>query len=225
MSVYNGEKYLAESIESILAQTYKDFECIIVNNASTDGSLSIMQEYAKKDPRIRLASEEKKGLVYALNTGLHLAQGTYIARMDADDSAYADRFEKQLKFMEDQNIALCGSWANIIDEHGTITGSIDDLPRAQRIRMFALLHNPFIHPSVMVRKDILQKVGGYKPFFKHIEDYELWTRIVFKYKTDNIQEPLLRYRVHGSQITRKNNMFMRCMGILVRFLALWRFIF
>lgn len=225
MSVYNGEKYLAESIESILAQTYKDFECIIINNGSTDSSLSIMQEYAEKDSRIKLASEERKGLVYALNTGLQLAQGSYIARMDADDIAYADRFEKQLKCMEGQDIVLCGTWANIIDEGGKITGSIDYLPRTSRIRTFALLHNPFIHPSVMIRKDILQKVGGYHPFFKHIEDYELWTRIVFKYKTDNLQEPLLRYRVHGSQITKKNNMFMRCMGILVRFLALWRFIF
>ncbi len=225
MSVYNGEKYLRQSIESILSQSFKDFEFIIINDGSTDNSLKIIEEFKKKDERIELISRENKGLIYSLNEGVKSAKGEYIARMDADDVSMPNRLEKQLKYVEEGGLAVCGSWANGIDNKGIKTRFLNYPPKADRIRFFTILHNPFIHTSVMFRKDIYEKVGGYRSFFKHIEDYELWTRIVFKYKTDNITESLLEYRFHDDQITKKNNLFMRFMGVLVRFLSIIRFIF
>lgn len=215
MSVYNGEKYLKEAIESILSQSYKDFEFIIINDGSTDNSLNIINEYKQKDPRIKVISRENKGLIESLNEGVKMAEGEYIARMDADDVSLSNRLEKQLKYAQEGGFVVCGTWAE---------GMVYP-PNFDQIKRFTLLHNPFIHPTVMFRKDVFKKVGGYRKFFKHIEDYELWTRIVFKYKTGNIPEVLLKYRVHEEQITKKNNVRMRLTGILVRMLALWRFVF
>lgn len=225
MSVYNGEKYLKLAVESILNQSYSDFEFIIINDGSTDGSLNILKRFKEQDERIKIISRENKGLVYSLNEGVNLAQGEYIVRMDADDISEPNRFEKQLQYMQINNQVVCGSYATIINSSGEKIGEMNYPPFAEKIKSFALLHNPFIHPSVMFRKDIFLKVGGYKRFFKYIEDYELWTRIVFKYKSGNIPERLLRYRVHNEQITKRNNLRMRVMGIVVRILSLYRFIF
>jgi glycosyltransferase involved in cell wall biosynthesis len=225
MPVYNGERYLGESIESILNQTYKDFEFIIINDGSTDRSLDILREFQKLDKRIKLVSRENKGVVYSLNEGVKMAQGEYIARMDADDVSDPGRLLKQLKYAQENELAVCGTWAESIDSQGNKIGNLVYPPNVNKIRLFTFLHNPFIHSSVIFRKDLFEKVGGYKTFFKHIEDYELWTRIVFKYKTGNVPEKLMKYRLHEEQITRENNFTMRFKGLLVRILALWRFIF
>ena len=225
MSVYNGEKYLKLAVESILNQSYSDFEFIIINDGSTDGSLNILKRFKEQDERIKIISRENKGLVYSLNEGVNLAQGEYIVRMDADDISEPNRFEKQLQYMQINNQVVCGSYATIINSSGEKIGEMNYPPFAEKIKSFALLHNPFVHPSVMFKKDIFLKVGGYKRFFKYIEDYELWTRIVFKYKSGNIPERFLRYRVHNEQITKRNNLRMRVMGIVVRILSLYRFIF
>jgi len=225
MSVYNGEKYLKSAVESILNQSFKDFEFIIVDDGSTDESLNILKSFQSHDSRIKIISRENKGLVFSLNEGINLAQGEYIARMDADDISKISRLEKQFKYMKENSLVICGTWAEGIDEVGNKIKDMNYPPSEKKIKIFSLLHNPFIHPSVMFRKDIFEKVGGYRKFFKHIEDYELWTRIVFKYKTGNIPEALLEYRFHGSQITQKRNLQMRLKGVLVRTLALYRFIF
>jgi glycosyltransferase involved in cell wall biosynthesis len=225
MSVYNGEKYLRSSIESILRQTYSDLEFIIINDGSTDTGLDIINEYAKKDERIKLISRENIGLVYSLNEGIKKAQGEYIARMDADDIAMPVRLEKQLKYAQEEGLAVCGAWAEGIDDLGNKIKDMDYPPDTEKIRRYTLLHNPFIHPSVIFRKDIFEKVGGYRQFFKHIEDYELWTRMVFKYRTGNIPEKLLQYRLHQDQITNKDNLKMRLKGAVVRILALIRLTF
>jgi len=225
MSVYNGEKYLKQAVESILSQTFTDFEFIIIDDGSTDKSLEILKEFQQKDERIKLISRENKGLIYSLNEGVKMAQGEYIARLDADDVSDLNRLEKQLKYAKDNDLVVCGTWAECIDNLGNRVNDMDYPPSIDKIKTFTLLHNPFIHSSVMFRKDVFEKVGGYKPFFKHIEDYELWTRIVFKYKTGNIPEALLKYRLHEEQITNKNNFEMRVRGLLVRILALCRFIF
>lgn len=225
MSVYNGEKYLNEAVESILNQTYRDFEFIIVDDGSTDKSLEILTSFQQKDKRIKLISRENRGLVNSLNEAVKLAQGEYITRMDADDVSIIERLEKQLKYAEENDLAVCGTWADCIGILGNKTKSFDYPPRIDKVKTFTLLHNPFIHPSVMFKKYVFKKVGGYRKFFKHIEDYELWTRIVFKYKTGNISESLLKYRIHEEQITKKNNLEMRAKGIFVRVLAFYRFIF
>ncbi len=225
MSVYNSERFLRQAIESILSQTYRDFEFIIVNDGSTDGSLDIIEAYAKKDSRICLISRENKGLVASLNEGIAAARGIYIARMDADDIAKPERIAKQYAYMQANKLALCGSAAETIDEAGKKIGKLAYLPQKSTLRTYTLFHNPFIHPSVMFRKDVFEAAGGYRRFFAHIEDYELWTRIIFAHAADNIPEMLLEYRLHPGQVTKMHNIAMRLRGILVRALALWRFIF
>lgn len=224
MSVYNGEKYLREAIESILNQTFRDFEFIIIDDGSTDRSLEIIKEFEQKDNRIKIISRKNKGLIYSLNEGIKLARGEYIARMDADDISKINRLEKQIKYMQENDLDICGSWAEGIDTLGNKIKDLNYSPDINKIKTFTLLHNSFIHSSVMFKKDIFEKVGGYKKFFKHIEDYELWTRIVFKYRAGNIPEALIRYRLHDEQITKKNGFEMKARGILVRILALSRFV-
>ncbi|MEK7202849.1 MAG: glycosyltransferase, partial [Patescibacteria group bacterium] len=214
-----------EAIKSILNQSFTDFEFIIINDGSIDKSLEILKKYQIKDKRIKIISINNKGLVYSLNEGIKLAQGEYIARMDVDDISKQDRLEKQFKYIQANNLVVCGAWAEGIDGLGNNIKNMNYPPDIKKIKIFTLLHNPFIHSSVMFRKDIFEKVGGYKIFFKHIEDYELWTRIVFKYKTGNIPEALLKYRIHEEQITKKNNFEMRAKGILIRILALLKFVF
>ena len=225
MSVYNGERFLKKAIMSILAQTYKDFEFIIINDGSTDNSQQISDEFKGKDQRIRLITRGNKGLIRSLNEGISLANGEYIARMDADDVSKVNRFEEQLEYMLENNLAISGTWAEGIDTAGNRLNDMDYPPDVKKIRYFTLLHNPFIHSSVMFKKDIFDKVGGYNKYFKHIEDYELWTRIVFKYPAGNIRQRLLEYRFHEGQITQKNHISMMVMGVLVRMLALYRFVF
>jgi len=225
MPVYNGEKYLKQAVESILNQSFKDFEFIIVNGNSVDKSLEILRDFQQKDERIKLVSGENKGLIYSLNEGVKMAQGEYIVRMDADDVSYPNRLEKQLKYVQEKGLDVCGTWAEGVDAFGSKIREMQYPPDANKIKTFTLLHSPFIHPSVIFRKDVFDEVGGYRSFFKHIEDYELWTRLVFKYKTDNIPEALLKYRFHGEQATKKNNFTIRVKGVLVRILALFRFVF
>ena len=225
MSVYNGEKYLKEAIDSILSQTFKDFEFIVIDDGSTDGSLDILRNFEKGDSRVKIVTRENKGLVASLNECVALAKGEYVARMDADDISLPERFEKQIHFIKENDLSVCGSWAMGIDGNGNTVSKLDYAPSLKKIKSYCLIHNPFIHSSVMFRKDIFEKAGGYRIFFKHIEDYELWTRIVFKYKTDNLQHELLKYRIHSDQITKKNNLLMRAGGLVVRILAVYRFVF
>jgi glycosyltransferase involved in cell wall biosynthesis len=224
MSVYNGEKYLKESVESILKQTESDFEFIIINDGSTDNTLSLLKQFTLQDPRIKLVTRENRGLIYSLNEGISLAQSSYIARMDADDIAYPDRLEKQLAYMKAYNLVLCGTWAEAIDDVGKNIKEMNYPPKIETIERFALLHNPFIHPSVIFTKEIINKVGGYRNLFQHIEDYELWSRIIFGYPTGNIPEILLKYRMHINQVTKKHHTKMVLTGALVRVLALFRFL-
>jgi glycosyltransferase involved in cell wall biosynthesis len=225
MSVYNGEKYLRPAVASILGQSFKDLEFIIIDDGSTDHSLNILKEFQAQDSRIKLVSRENKGLIYSLNEGVKMAQGEYIARMDADDISIPERLEKQLKWSQDGSLVVCGTWAEGIDSVGIKIKEMNYPPSEKKIKSFALLHNPFIHPSAMFRKDVFEKVGGYRDFFKYIEDYELWTRMVFKHKAGNVPEVLLKYRLHNEQVTKKNNFEMRLKGLFVRILALFRFVF
>ncbi len=224
MSVYNCEKYIKESIDSILSQNFSDFEFIIINDGSTDRSKEILESY--KDERIRLFNNQNKGLTKSLNEAIGYSRGEYIARMDADDISLPKRFEKQINFLESNlDYVMCGTWAEFIDEEGVYLRDYERPVTDSEIKKEILFHNPFIHPSMMIRKSVFSTVGNYKVSFKHIEDYELWSRIVFKYKTANIPEKLFKYRIHKKQITNKNNLIMRIRGIFVRILVLFRFIF
>lgn len=231
MPVYNAERFLRESIESILNQSFSDFEFIIINDGSRDNSLNIIKEYAEKDSRIKIIDQENTGIVGALNNALKISKGEFIARMDADDISEKERLEKQYDFLQKEKAYLCGTWAKIIDENGRETGQKFNYPKKKWLqnKFYLIRGNPFIHPSVMFSREIFEKEKDknnnlYRDY-KHIEDYELWTRIVPKYKSVNLQEYLIKYRIHSEQITKKFNLGMKIKGINIRLLVIWRLIF
>jgi glycosyltransferase involved in cell wall biosynthesis len=201
MSVYNGEKHLADAIESVLNQTFPDFEFIIVDDGSTDKTAGIARVFAKKDPRIRLIQlKENTGCPAAVNIGLEHAQGEIIARMDSDDICLSHRFETQLRIMREHDVDLCGSCIIIIDQAGVektrqvYNPDVDAIIR-QRI--------PFCQPTIMIRKDAFDRYGWYDPEFVVAQDYELALRFWAKGATFHIcPDFLLKYRIHDFNISR-----------------------
>lgn len=203
LSVYNAEKYLAQAIESILNQTYSNFEFIIINDGSTDHSLELIKKYMKQDKRIILITRENKGLVYSLNEGISLSKGKYIIRMDADDISLEDRFKKQVEFMENNSqIGICGCFIEIFGKNKTT--NIWKLPiQHEALKIKLLFGVPFAHPSVIIRKDILNKYHlKYEEEYKTAEDYKLWSKLVDYTQFSNINEVLLKYRYIETSISR-----------------------
>ncbi len=201
MSVYNSEKYLSEAIESILNQTYTNFEFIIVNDGSTDSSFDIIQKYAKNDERIVLISRENKGLPFSLNEGIKKARGKYIARMDADDISLPTRFEEQVKFMENEpNVGVCGScikiFANGCKKKWRVPITDDEC------KMSLLVGSCFAHPAVMIRKSVLEDNQiFYDENLYTAQDYALWISLSGLTKFANIPKVLLHYRKLESSIS------------------------
>lgn len=201
MSVYDGEKYLDESIQSILNQTFKDFEFIIINDCSTDNSLYIIKQYATKDKRIVLIeNEENIGLTKSLNEGLKIAKGKYIARMDADDVALSERFNKQYNYLEkNKNVFLLGTSAMMIDEDGNRSIKITAITQEKKIYSRLRKKNTIIHSSIMFRNDFEL---FYRENFKYAQDYDLYLRVLSEGKIiKNILEVLLYYRVCKNSIS------------------------
>lgn len=205
MPVYNAEKYLDEAIQSILNQTFKNFEFLIFNDCSKDNSWEIIQKYAKQDKRIiTFNSEVNKGYVAHLNRGIEMVKGKYIARMDNDDISLPTRFEKQVKFLEEnQQVGMCGSW--YIQEGGRGHGRIVELPcQLEDIYLLMLYGNAFSHPSVMIRKDVLETNNiRYNVSLMPSEDYALWVTLLEHSKLANIPEVLFKYRIHDNNFGRK----------------------
>ncbi|OGM89308.1 hypothetical protein A2108_00695 [Candidatus Wolfebacteria bacterium GWA1_42_9] len=215
MSVYNGERFLREALESILSQTFADFEFIIINDGSKDGSLGIIKKHP--DPRMKVISRENRGLIYSLNEGIGSAQGEYIARMDADDISLPNRLEEQVRFLDDHpDVWLCGSWAELIDEKGEKQGELKTPIGVRNVKKSFFWHNPFIHPSVIFRKKAVRELGGYNPKFRHVEDYELWSRLMKRHPADNLPLFLIQYRILPQSVTRQFNFRMRWGGLKVR---------
>lgn len=203
MPAYNASAYIAEAIESIFAQTYTDFEFIIINDGSTDATEKIISSY--KDPRIIYIKNEKNiGLIASLNKGLDIVKGSFIARMDADDIALPQRFEKQVRFFEKEKdlvavgsdyFLLTGRRQRLIQNHNN-----SDYQKAM------LLFTPcFCHPAVMMRNVFKDNSLSYKAEYKYAEDYKLWTDLAFTGRFGNVQEPLLKYRLHDTQVSAHNN--------------------
>ncbi|MFO4688959.1 glycosyltransferase [Vibrio cholerae] len=204
MSVYNAEKYLSESIESILKQTFRDFEFICIDDGSTDSSLEILKKYREIDPRIVLVSRENRGLIYSLNEGLSIAKYNYIARMDADDISHPTRFEKQFKhIVANKNIAVLGCRYNYIDEKG-IVKSVRKVPKKNYfIKGLMIFGSPFAHPGVLINRGLLKEELYYSHDFPCAEDYELWTRLYdTNFTLENLDEILLDYRILPNSVSR-----------------------
>lgn len=200
--VYNGERHLAEALDSIISQTLMDWECLIINEfGSNDASAAIAQKYSKQDSRFRLVQNEQKlGLAASLNKGIQLARGTYIARLDADDLARSDRFEKQRTFMEAHpEVVVCGSWQH---HFGQDTDWIHKCPEnPDQCKANLLFFCDLCHSTLLLRKDALTKYQlEYNPAFL-AEDFELWTRVIGIGEIANIPEVLGEYRWEGDNIT------------------------
>jgi glycosyltransferase involved in cell wall biosynthesis len=204
MSVFNGEEFLAEAVDSILNQTFRDFEFIVINDGSTDGSGAILDSCQKKDSRLRVYNQENKGLVESLNRGCSLAQGQYIARMDADDIAVRNRLMWQLDFMkEHREVAVLGGAVEFIDASGQPL-YISRYPVGDREIKSALGEGcPLWHPTVLMRTDVFVWAHGYRMSCADAEDYDLWLRIAERAQLANLTTVLLRYRVHPGQVSQR----------------------
>lgn len=202
MPVRDGARWLGEAITSIQDQTLSDFELIIIDDGSSDESPSIIEERSLKDPRIRAIRQERLGLVSALNRGLAESRGQFIARLDADDRALPHRLEHQSQYLKNHpRIGLLGTWANQIDEHGSLKGSLKPPTKTEQLVSLLARTNPFLHSSIMARKAIMQKVGFYRAVFEGAEDYDLWIRMSEVTNIENLPEFLLDYRVHPANVS------------------------
>lgn len=212
MSVYNGEKYLVQAIDSILNQTYKNFEFIIIDDCSIDNSSHILQEYAQKNSRIKIIKKEKnigiKGFIENLNLGISIAKGKYIARMDQDDVSLPERFQKQVDFLENNpEITLVGAQLNLINEQNKITGEAIAALQHRDIVKRITSQIQLFHPVIMFRKD--QNIQ-YREKFLYCEDYDLYLNLITQgKKLANINEKLLHYRILESSISRKGDNFVK----------------
>lgn len=214
MVVSNVERFLAESIESILHQTFSDFEFIIVDYGSTDSSKHILARYAEKDPRVRLHEIPRCGLGESRNAACSFARGGYIAIMDADDVALPARLQLEVDFMERHpSVGLLGGAVQWIGAAGQAlyVGYVptDD----KRLRQSLTVHCPFWQPTVLLRKEAFVRVGGYRKAFAPAEDYDLWLRVAEHFQCANLEDVVLKYRIHPQQVSMQKRK-QQTLGIL-----------
>lgn len=203
MPIYNGAEYLRPALDSILKQTFKNFELIIINDGSQDDSRAIVESYT--DDRIRLTHQKNRGLVATLNRAIGLARGQYIARHDCDDLSRADRLALQVAYLEGHpDVVLLGSGYNLVNEAGKTFGTFVPFTDDTTIRQDFMLRNPFGHGTIMFRRSIVKEAGGYAPL-KYTEDYEYWWRLAGYGAVANLPEALYDWRVLPSSMshTRK----------------------
>ena len=208
MCVYNGEDFLSEAIDSILKQSFVDFEFIIINDCSTDSTRTILEKYTVADNRLKvLYNKSNLGLTKSLNIGLNIAQGEFIARIDADDVAYRDRLKRQYNFLvEHKDIVLVGSAMSYIDEKG-YEGKALRFPFSHNCLNKRLIHlgAVFPHSSVMFRKKQILDIGGYCVFFKKSQDRDLFIRVSEKYKIACLKDVLVKWRERHDSLTFQDN--------------------
>ena len=201
LPVRNGEQYLRQAIDSMLGQSFRDFELVVVDDGSTDGSVAVAT--AVEDPRLRLVRQEPLGLVEALRRGLAETTAPLVARMDADDLSLPTRLERQVDSLAG-DVALVGCGFEAIDEEGRVTGSwllpVDDGALRRRL----LLRNPFAHGSVVFRRDAVAQAGGYRADYGANEDYDLWRRVAREGRLAARPEVLYRYREHPDAVTKSD---------------------
>jgi glycosyltransferase involved in cell wall biosynthesis len=205
MTVFNAGRFFEPAIRSILNQTFRNFEFLIVDDASTDRSAEVAEVWARRDPRIMvIRNAENEGQTKCLNQGLQLARGLWIARQDADDLAHPSRLEKQHQFTTIRpEIVLLGSNGRIIDEHDRLAGLLDAPLSQQGITWTSPFLNPFMHTSVMFRTDVIRdKFGGYNEAYRIAQDYELWTRVIAEHQGANLPQRLVCYRHLSTSLSK-----------------------
>lgn len=198
MPVYNGQKFIKQTIESLLNQSFSDFELIIIDDGSVDSTYEIISSY--EDERIKYFKNEKNsGIVFSLNRALEIASADYIARIDADDICLKDRLKVQLDFLEcNKNVGVCSGSICYIDADG-IEGVTVKMPTSNdECKVKFLFGNPIIHPASMFRRELAIKVGGYTVGMEPAEDYDFWLKLLAVSEIQNVDETLLKYRTHST---------------------------
>lgn len=205
MTVYNGGKALSPSLESISNQTFADWEMVVVDDASTDGTRDVVEGWSRRDPRIRLVSNGgNKGQTPCLNQGLRECRGTWVARQDADDLSAPGRLAAQIEHVvRNPEVILLGTAGILIDESGHKAGLLDVPCTAAGIAWASLFLNPFLHTSVLFRREAaLEAFGGYDESFRIAQDYDLWVRMLNAAPTANIPARLVSYRRSDASLSR-----------------------
>lgn len=203
MPVWNGEKFLAAAVDSVLTQTFTDFELLVVDDGSTDGTPEILRGYA--DPRLRVLRLDHAGIVVALNHGLAEARAEWIARLDADDISEPRRLELQWQALARRpGAVLCHSDVNLFGE-GAASAGTARLPRSRGFTALRLCYKcPIAHSTVLFKKSTALAVGGYLPEERHAEDFSLWGRMLEQGEFISLPEKLVRFRVHGGSVSKQN---------------------
>jgi len=205
MPVRNGADWLPEAVASVQAQDFGDFEFLIVNDGSEDGTAAMLSGFAAVDGRIRLLHQPPQGIVAALNAAIAAARAPYLARLDADDRAKPDRLGKQLAFMQAHpEIGLLGTFAESIDAEGNIIGRLTPPTGGARLLHVLSRTNPFIHSSILMRTALVRRIGGYRAAFKAAEDYDLWLRLAEVGGVANLADYLTQYRRHDSNLSQRD---------------------
>ena len=226
MPAYNTEKYISEAIESILNQTFKDFEFIIIDDGSTDKTWEIIQSYAEKDKRIIPVKNEKNlKISRTLNKGIAMSKGKYIARMDADDWSYPSRLEKQVEFMErNTDVVVSGGYIVVCDEtlSPVYVRKYPVTDKSIRSKMF--IYNPFAHPSVMFRTfPIKEEKCVYDHNLHGAEDYDLYFRLGKRGKFANLNDVILKYRISDNSVSYKGHVRQGLLTLYIRFKAVTKY--
>jgi len=204
MAVYNGDRYLRAAVDSVLAQTQRDFEFLVVDDGSTDATSRILSGY--RDDRLRFVRNETNiGLTRSLNRGLELARGAFIARMDADDICHPDRLARQLAFLEARpEVGVVGSGYVNIDSDGSPLFRSSFSGEHGFLLWYLFFQNPIAHPTVLMRTDLVRKAHGYREEVRFGQDHDLWWRLALQTRLSNLPEPLLRLRHHAHSITSRH---------------------
>jgi GT2 family glycosyltransferase len=211
MAVYNTERYVAQAIDSILQQTFTDFEFVILNDGSTDGSLRILEHYAQRDDRIRLISRENQGIPRTRNDLLMASQGEFIAVMDSDDVALPDRLALQVTFLRQHPEVVCvGGAHDLIDHKGRFLTRLQLPTHDEAIQQAAILgHAPLCNPCALIRRESLIQIGGYDERLGQAEDLDVWLKLGEIGKLANLAEPVLQYRVHPKSVSEQAQLYQR----------------
>lgn len=221
MPAYNAEKYIAEAIESILSQTFKDFEFIIIDDASTDNTWKLIKQHAKKDKRIRAYRNEKNlNIAGTLNKGIKLAKSEIIARMDADDISLPARLSEQYKYLTDhKNVAVIGGDIILIDEDGNTLHKRTYEHNSKKMKKNIFRYLPFAHPTTMYRKNVVEEFGLYDKSKSPSEDMDLWIKIGTKHDFGSISKPIFKYRTFLKSSSNKKLRWVEINTIKMRFFA------
>jgi glycosyltransferase involved in cell wall biosynthesis len=207
MPAFNAAEFLDEAISSILEQTFRDFEFLIIDDGSTDSTASILAKYGKADSRLRVFRQSNEGMISALNRGCRLARGRYIARMDADDVSLPHRIERQVDYMEkNPRVGIVGTWTTQIERDGSVRGNWCPSPLPKFLRWKHFFGGCVHHPSVLIRRDVLEKIDFYRPDAVHVEDLDLWLRASAITEFGNVPEVLLKYRVWDESVSQRRQL-------------------